>query len=99
MPTYGYRCTACRHGFGRFQKMTDAPVNACESCGEAVKRILYPVGIQFKGTGFYVTDYTNKGSEKSNGAAKGGENGSGGSEGSAESKADTKSDTNSETKT
>ncbi|MES2461078.1 MAG: FmdB family zinc ribbon protein [Armatimonadota bacterium] len=60
MPTYGYRCTACSHEFERFQKISDPAVTACESCGEAVKKILYPVGIQFKGSGFYVNDYAPK---------------------------------------
>lgn len=57
MPTYGYRCTVCSHEFERFQKISDPAVTTCESCGEAVKKILYPVGIQFKGSGFYVNDY------------------------------------------
>ena len=57
MPTYGYRCTACKHEFERIQKMSDPPVAECESCGQPVKKILYPVGIAFKGTGFYVNDY------------------------------------------
>ena len=56
MPTYGYRCIACGHEFERVQKMTDAPVATCETCGSPVKKILYPVGISFKGSGFYVND-------------------------------------------
>ena len=56
MPTYGYRCTACKHEFERFQKMSDPAVTECESCGQPVKKILYPVGIAFKGTGFYIND-------------------------------------------
>jgi putative FmdB family regulatory protein len=71
MPTYGYRCTACENEFERFQKMTDPPVTECESCGGAVKKMLYPVGIQFKGSGFYVNDYAKSGgSSKANGTAK-----------------------------
>ncbi len=57
MPTYGYRCTVCKHEFERFQKISDPAVTNCETCGEPVKKILYPVGIQFKGSGFYVNDY------------------------------------------
>ncbi len=57
MPTYGYQCKTCGHQFEVFQKMTDAAITACERCGAAVKKILYPVGIQFKGAGFYVNDY------------------------------------------
>ena len=58
MPTYGYRCTACAHEFEMFQKMTDPPVATCEVCGAPVKKRLYPVGISFKGSGFYVNDYS-----------------------------------------
>lgn len=64
MPTYGYRCTACGHTFERFQKITDPPVATCETCDAPVKKILYPVGIQFKGDGFYVNDYKSSGSKK-----------------------------------
>lgn len=63
MPTYGYRCTECKSEFERFQKITDAPITVCDSCGGAVKKIIYPVGIQFKGPGFYVTDYKGAGKE------------------------------------
>jgi putative FmdB family regulatory protein len=61
MPTYGYRCKDCGSEFERFQKMTDAPVTTCDSCGGSVKRLLYPVGIQFKGSGFHVNDYVRSG--------------------------------------
>jgi len=64
VPTYGYRCKDCGTEFERFQKMTDAPVTICDTCGGSVKRLLYPVGIQFKGSGFHVNDYT-----RSSGAA------------------------------
>ena len=57
MPTYGYRCTVCKHEFERFQKISDPAVTNCEACGKPVKKIIYPVGIQFKGTGFYINDY------------------------------------------
>lgn len=62
MPTYGYRCTACGHEFERMQKITDPAITQCESCDAPVKKILYPVGIAFKGDGFYVNDYARKGS-------------------------------------
>ncbi len=57
MPTYGYRCTACDTTFERFQKITDPAITECVECGAPVKKILYPVGISFKGSGFYVNDY------------------------------------------
>ena len=60
MPTYEYRCVSCEHQFERFQRMSDEPVKVCEKCGEPVNRMLFPVAIQFKGKGFYTTDYARK---------------------------------------
>ncbi len=60
MPTYEYRCVSCEHQFERFQRMSDEPVKECEVCGEPVRRLLFPVAIQFKGKGFYTTDYARK---------------------------------------
>ena len=59
MPTYEYRCRGCRHAFERFQRMSDAPVRLCPSCGERrVERLISAGGgIVFKGAGFYATDY------------------------------------------
>lgn len=60
MPTYEYRCDDCEHQFEVFQKMSDDPVDECESCGSPVRRLLFPVAIHFKGSGFYTTDYARK---------------------------------------
>jgi putative FmdB family regulatory protein len=60
LPTYEYRCISCEHQFERFQRMSDDPVKECEVCGEPVKRLLFPVAIQFKGNGFYTTDYARR---------------------------------------
>ncbi len=60
MPTYEYRCLSCDHQFERFQRMSDEPVKECEICGQPVKRLLFPVAIQFKGNGFYTTDYARR---------------------------------------
>lgn len=57
MPIYGYRCTACSHEFEREQRITEEPIKVCERCDAPVKKIIYPVGIAFKGSGFYVNDY------------------------------------------
>ena len=57
MPTYGYRCTNCNHTFEVVQKITDEPLKECEKCKGEVKRVLFPVGIVFKGSGFHVNDY------------------------------------------
>jgi putative FmdB family regulatory protein len=56
MPTYEYECTKCRRHFERHQHITDAPIQTCPECGGQVRRVFYPVGVIFKGSGFYVTD-------------------------------------------
>lgn len=63
MPTYEYECEACGHGFERFQKMSDDPVEECPECEEPeVRRIISPGGgLVFKGPGFYATDYRDEG--------------------------------------
>lgn len=65
MPTYGYQCTQCGHEFQVFQKMSDDPIRVCPTCSGEVKRLLYPVGIVFKGSGWYVND--SRAPEKSEG--------------------------------
>ncbi|WP_419858795.1 FmdB family zinc ribbon protein [Candidatus Palauibacter irciniicola] len=59
VPTYEYRCRGCRHDFERFQRMSDAAIRVCPSCGEEqVERLISTGGgIVFKGAGFYATDY------------------------------------------
>ena len=57
MPTYGYQCNKCAHTFEVFQKMTDEAIKDCAKCGGEVRRLLYPVGILFRGSGFHVNDY------------------------------------------
>ena len=56
MPNYEYECLECDHRFERLQRFSDPPVDACPQCGSAVRRVLHPVGIVFKGSGWYVTD-------------------------------------------
>jgi putative FmdB family regulatory protein len=57
MPTYEYRCPQ-GHTFELFHRMTDPPPEGCEVCGAGpVSKVLYPVAIHFKGSGFYSTDY------------------------------------------
>jgi len=59
---YEYRCKACGHQFEVIQKFSDAPVRKCPKCGKSVERLVSSSAIQFKGTGWYVTDYGRKGS-------------------------------------
>ncbi len=60
MPIYEYRCLN-GHDFEVFQSMSDDPVSACDECGAPVERVFHPVAVHFKGSGFYNTDYKNKG--------------------------------------
>lgn len=62
MPTYEYVCRSCEHRFEQWQKMTDDPLQICPQCGGHVRRVLYPAGIVFKGSGFYSTDHSASGS-------------------------------------
>jgi len=61
MPTYGYRCKN-GHEFEVVQTFAEAPIKRCQVCGAKVNRIFYPVGIVFKGPGFYATDSRNSSS-------------------------------------
>jgi len=56
MPVYVYECDTCGVRFERTQKMTDPPLTDCPECEGHVHRVVQPVGIVFKGSGFYVTD-------------------------------------------
>lgn len=58
MPTYVYECKSCQSVFEADQIIKDAPLDTCESCGliGTIKRVIQPVGIAFKGSGFYVND-------------------------------------------
>jgi putative FmdB family regulatory protein len=56
MPIYQYRCESCGVAFERIQHFADAPLTNCPECDGKVHRVIQPVGIIFKGSGFYVTD-------------------------------------------
>jgi len=56
MPTYVYRCDDCGHQFELFQRMSDDPVDVCPNCGSKVRRVIHPVGVVFKGSGWYIND-------------------------------------------
>ncbi len=64
MPLYEYRCEEC----GRFevlQKFSEGPISACPTCGKSVERLISAPAFQFKGSGFYVTDYVRTGEKGS----------------------------------
>ena len=57
MPTYSYACTGCGHAFDIRQSFTDDSLTVCPECGEPrLRKVIHPVGIAFKGSGFYKTD-------------------------------------------
>jgi len=62
LPLYEYVCTQCGQHCEKIQKFSDAPLTKCEKCGGKLKRLISPPAIQFKGSGWYVTDYAGKSS-------------------------------------
>jgi putative FmdB family regulatory protein len=60
MPLYEYKCGACQHRFEVIQKMSDPLVEKCPKCGGTVRKLMSSPAIQFKGSGFYITDYAKK---------------------------------------
>jgi putative FmdB family regulatory protein len=115
MPLYEYECDECRHRFERIQKFSDPRVEICPKCGGKVHKLMSSPAIQFKGSGFYITDYAKKDSgsaekseksdkgeksEKSEKTEKGEKSGdSASADSKAEAKAESKSETKTETKT
>ncbi len=87
MPLYEYQCDACGNRFERIQKFSDPLVDTCPVCGGPVKKLPSSPAIQFKGSGWYITDYAKKTSSGPEKAP------------SASSSSDKKSDTKAETKT
>jgi putative FmdB family regulatory protein len=60
MPLYEYKCTKCHSKFEVIQKVTDPPLKKCIKCGGAVTKTISAPAIQFKGSGWYITDYAKK---------------------------------------
>ena len=89
MPLYEYVCAACGHRFERIQKFADPPLEQCPKCGGAVHKLQSAPAFQFKGSGWYITDYARKdsGAEAKTSSAGG------------ETTAGAKTDAKSETKT
>ena len=63
MPLYEYQCESCAKRFERIQKFSDPPIGTCPSCGGPVKKLFSSPAIQFKGSGWYITDYARKASD------------------------------------
>jgi putative FmdB family regulatory protein len=56
MPTYSYRCDTCGHQFDAVQRFSDAALTECPECAAPIRRVIQPVGVVFKGSGWYITD-------------------------------------------
>ncbi len=93
MALYDYKCRKCGTVFEVRQKFSDEPLKVHEDCGGEVDRLLSAPALQFKGSGWYVTDYGRGGNSPANGKPDSK------SEGKSEGKSETKSDSKSETKT
>lgn len=60
MPLYEYQCKKCGHRFEKIQKFSDKPIKKCPECGGPVEKTISAPAVQFKGSGWYVTDYAKK---------------------------------------
>jgi putative FmdB family regulatory protein len=65
MPLYEYECKKCHHRFERLQKFSDPHVKKCPECGGPIEQVISAPAVQFKGSGWYVTDYAKKSSAPS----------------------------------
>ena len=88
MPLYEYRCSQCQRVFEVMQKFSDEPLTEHEGCGGKVERLISAPGLQFKGSGWYITDY----------ARSGGGKGKAGADTKSETKSESKSESPSSTK-
>jgi putative FmdB family regulatory protein len=73
MPIYEYKCQACGKRMEKIQKLSDPPCKKCPSCGGALTKLISSPAIQFKGSGFYLTDYAKKNSPAEEKKRKAGE--------------------------
>jgi putative FmdB family regulatory protein len=67
MPLYEYQCKKCHHRFEKIQKFSDKPMIKCPDCGGPVEQMISAPAVQFKGSGWYVTDYAKKSTASSDG--------------------------------
>ena len=89
MPVYEYQCESCTIRFEKRQRFSDEPVTECPECGGMVHKVIQPVGVIFKGSGFYVTDNRGKSSTTPPARKDGDSTSSSDSAASSESKTET----------
>jgi putative FmdB family regulatory protein len=71
MPLYEYQCDKCGHRFEKIRKFSDKAIKKCPECGGHVEQLISAPAVQFKGSGWYVTDYANKSTASSSGESGG----------------------------
>jgi putative FmdB family regulatory protein len=87
MPTYEYQCSQCQHRLEAFEKITDIPLTDCPACrNPALQRLVSAAGFQLKGSGWYATDFRNKGKSPASSSSKTEESGTAGSQDKSDSK-------------
>jgi putative FmdB family regulatory protein len=92
MPLYEYECDSCAHRFERIQKFSDPLVDVCPKCGGVVRKLISSPAIQFKGSGWYITDYAKKSGKVESSSSPSSSSKSEGSDKSTEKSNETKSD-------
>jgi putative FmdB family regulatory protein len=90
MPLYEYKCEACENRFEKIVKFSDPPIETCPECGGKVVKLLSSPAFQFKGSGWYITDYAKK--KPSSDASSGGTTDKGSATSSETTKSESKSD-------
>jgi putative FmdB family regulatory protein len=93
MPLYEYRCARCDSVFEVIQKFSDTPLTTHEGCGGSVERLISAPGLQFKGSGWYITDYA-----RNSGGPEKAKSEDSGDKKTAESKGESKSESKTESK-
>jgi len=87
MPLYEYECESCKKRFERIHKFSDPPIDVCPNCGQGpVRKLFSSPAIQFKGSGFYITDYAKKSTSEAGSKSSSESSGSSSSETKGESK-------------
>jgi putative FmdB family regulatory protein len=106
MPIYGYRCEQCGQELEILQSISAEPLRVCSNCGGQLRKMIYPVGVIYKGSGYYTTDYKgNSGAKASGSSSDGGSeraktdsDGAAKSDAPKESKSESKAESTSESK-
>lgn len=99
MPIYEYECESCRMRFEKMQRFSDDPLRICPDCAGSIHRVIQPVGVIFKGSGFYVTDNRGKSSTMPPSKREGDGRSEGDGKSDGEGKSEAKNEAKGETKT